>query len=288
MYKVFQYSFYPVAIFGLLGILFTLVPRVPDVYLLWVPVVILAPAILMIAILERFVPYRKDWNESRNDFGTDLIRTLVLLPFANKLCEFLLPFALYVPLSWIAQKMPGGLIESHFNIYWSFLFTLLLCEFCFYWLHKITHEWPSLWRLHEIHHAAERVYWANSGRFHFFDAVLGSIAYLLPLIVLGTSVKLAMIILVFAGVTGFLEHVNINFKAGYLNYIFNSAELHRWHHSEKEKESNNNFGRVLIVWDIVFGTFFWPNEREVKIAGVEGTKDPKGFLTQFLFPFRKK
>jgi len=115
--------------------------------------------------------------------------------------------------TWFTDHIEGGFIESNFSMFWAFVLTLLAGEFCYYWMHRITHRVPKLWNLHEVHHSAERVYWANSGRFHFFDAILRNFAYLLPLILLNTSEYLMEMILVFSRITGFLEHVNINFKA---------------------------------------------------------------------------
>jgi sterol desaturase/sphingolipid hydroxylase (fatty acid hydroxylase superfamily) len=40
------------------------------------------------------------------------------------------------------------------------------------------------------------------------------------------------------------------------------AELHRWHHSRKMSESNRNYGSNVIVWDLLFGTFYWPRDRK--------------------------
>jgi sterol desaturase/sphingolipid hydroxylase (fatty acid hydroxylase superfamily) len=40
------------------------------------------------------------------------------------------------------------------------------------------------------------------------------------------------------------------------------AELHRWHHSRTVWEANHNYGQNVIVWDLVFRTFFWPRDRE--------------------------
>ena len=287
MSKIIQYSFYPVMVFGLLAALLYVVPYVPKSQLPFLPVYVLIPSLLIMIGMERWMPFQKNWNENRNDFVTDLVQTFISLPAASQFSEFVLPFLLYIPGLMLFEPYGGGYIETQFSLFWSFIITLLLCEFCYYWMHRFTHKIPKFWRLHEVHHAAERVYWANSGRFHFFDAILGSAAYLLPMILLNTSDRIVIMVLIFSGITGFLEHVNINFRAGYMNYVFNSAELHRWHHSRSEQESNNNYGKVLIVWDLLFGTFFWPQERTISEVGVEGTEDPKGILKQLTFPFRK-
>ncbi len=66
------------------------------------------------------------------------------------------------------------------------------------------------------------------------------------------------------------------------------AELHRWHHSLKLAEANTNYGNNIIFWDIVFGTLFWPKNRDASEA--IGLSDlpafPRGYFGQLASPFR--
>ena len=57
------------------------------------------------------------------------------------------------------------------------------------------------------------------------------------------------------------------------------TELHRWHHSKLMHESNHNYGGNLIVWDILFGTRWLPNDRDPPEAiGMESLPGlPMGF-----------
>ena len=61
-------------------------------------------------------------------------------------------------------------------------------------------------------------------------------------------------------------------RYGPLNYIVGSAETHRWHHSRVPRESNANYGNTVIVWDLVFGTWFLPREREIAGSRAAGTR----------------
>ena len=64
------------------------------------------------------------------------------------------------------------------------------------------------------------------------------------------------------------------------------AELHRFHHSKIIGESNKNYGNNLIFWDIVFGTFFYPKEKEVNTIGLYNPAYPKDYLGQLKAPFQ--
>jgi sterol desaturase/sphingolipid hydroxylase (fatty acid hydroxylase superfamily) len=71
---------------------------------------------------------------------------------------------------------------------------------------------------------------------------------------------------------------------GILNYIFITPNVHRWHHSKKVEEGNNNFGENLAIFDILFGTYYHPKDRHVGPLGIkEGM--PKAFLSQLAAPF---
>jgi sterol desaturase/sphingolipid hydroxylase (fatty acid hydroxylase superfamily) len=77
-------------------------------------------------------------------------------------------------------------------------------------------------------------------------------------------------------------------RLGALNRIFSMAEPHRWHHSRSLLEANTNYGSNLTVWDVVFGTFFLPHDREPPTAiGIADLPDfPAGYLDQLAAPFR--
>ena len=71
---------------------------------------------------------------------------------------------------------------------------------------------------------------------------------------------------------GQLSHANIDTACGWLNYVFNTPEVHRYHHSRVPKEANTNYGQVLMVFDVLFGTFYLPSCAQDQ--GVKGLVPP--------------
>jgi sterol desaturase/sphingolipid hydroxylase (fatty acid hydroxylase superfamily) len=283
--KIFQYLFYPLVVLYAFFCPYLLLDIFIEENYFLIPLLALIPFILFSIFLENSIPFRKEWIKSKGDLITDLVQSFVTLPVGTKLGELVLPFLLYYPLLWISESKSLNILNglSQFGI---FFITLLACEFGYYWIHRCAHRNHYLWKLHAVHHGAKRVYWGNSGRFHLVDAFISSFGYFIPIILIGPSAEIIILIIVFSAITGFMEHVNINFKAGILNYFFNTAQLHRWHHSEKEKESNNNFGKVLIIWDLLFGTFYLPKAKTVGQVGIENEKVPTDFWGQFRYPFK--
>ena len=85
--------------------------------------------------------------------------------------------------------------------------------------------------------------------------------HVVPLTLMGVEESVLVGFTVWSLVHGFFQHANVDVRLGPLNYIFSMSELHRWHHSRELSESNRNYGSNVIVWDLVFGTFYWPADR---------------------------
>jgi sterol desaturase/sphingolipid hydroxylase (fatty acid hydroxylase superfamily) len=109
----------------------------------------------------------------------------------------------------------------------------------------------------------------------------------LPFLLLGVSETVLAMYFVFYSVNGFFQHCNIKLRLGFLNYLVSGPELHRWHHSKHTAESNHNYGNNLIVWDLVFGSWYLPRDRAVDELGLINRNYPMDFKSQMLTPFSK-
>ncbi len=50
------------------------------------------------------------------------------------------------------------------------------------------------------------------------------------------------------------------------------------------RESNHNYGNNLIVWDLLFGSWFLPRDRKVGDLGLINRAYPLGFFSQMITP----
>jgi sterol desaturase/sphingolipid hydroxylase (fatty acid hydroxylase superfamily) len=102
-------------------------------------------------------------------------------------------------------------------------------------------------------------------------------------ILIGLHVFTKMIIFILSSLFGYFVLGN------FMKYIFNSPEMHIWHHAEewpKDKPHGINFGLTLSIWDYLFKTASIPYDgREIKLGfpGVE--KFPKDFISQEKYGF---
>lgn len=171
---------------------------------------------------------------------------------------------------------------------------LLIYEFLQYWFHRISHEAKGnfgqfLWKIHAIHHLPERVYLLMHSVVHPLNTIIVMLISQLVFVGLGVNAETLLIINTIVTLQGLLSHFNVEIKAGWLNYVFIGTELHRFHHSNKLEEAQN-FGAVLSIWDIVFGSFYYKkNELPTELGVVDPEQYPgsKDIIQVLIFPFLK-
>ena len=249
----------------------------------WIPVSI---GLFTIILLENLLPFRKEWNPERNDWVVDvaymvlvqlLLVNLLKLIVAITIVRFVQSNEYFLTTVWPNQW--PDLLQA--------LLMLLTAEFFRYWLHRFSHAWNPLWRLHAVHHSPHKLYSMNVGRFHPLEKAIQFLFDSLPFILLGISENVLALYLLFYSVNGFFQHCNIKLKLGLLNYVISGPELHRWHHSIVVAESNNNYGNNLIVWDLTFGTWYLPEEARLDRLGLLNRNYPMDLWNQLKSPFIK-
>lgn len=239
-----------------------------------------------ITFLEIYYPQRKEWSANSNDVLNDSAYMVIVQIVLPRVLSFAWAITL---LSYLKTR------NMTFDSWWPYdwpvfvqaLLMILSADFLRYWLHRYSHEWPLLWRLHAVHHSPHKLYWVNVARFHPIEKALQYLFDALPFIVLGIAEEVLALYFVFYSINGFFQHCNIKLRLGVLNYIISGPELHRWHHSMVARESNQNYGNNLIVWDLLFGTWFLPRERQVNLLGLTNRNYPLPFISQLKTPFIK-
>jgi sterol desaturase/sphingolipid hydroxylase (fatty acid hydroxylase superfamily) len=189
--------------------------------------------------------------------------------------------------AWLDGRLGLGLWPTSWPWLLQLPLALVIAELPKYWLHRLQHETDILWRFHALHHSAPRLYFLNAARFHPVDIALDALVGIVTIVALGCPVEVVALFATASAVHGYFQHANLRIRIGWLNYFFSMAELHRWHHSQQMVEANHNYGQNVIVWDLVFGTFYWPDDREPPEAiGIPGLAAyPMTYLRQLASPF---
>ncbi|WP_422019984.1 sterol desaturase family protein [Pyruvatibacter mobilis] len=232
-------------------------------------------------LLERWMPYEKTWLENDGQTFANIAHTLL-----NKgMVQAAAAVTTLIIVVDVVEPEAGALWPTDWPQWAQIVLGLLIAEFGFYWAHRLAHEVPWLWPFHAVHHSVTRLWVINTGRFHFVDTAL-SVALSQPLLYLaGAPVEVFMWVGGITAFSGLLTHTNVVMRAGWLNYVFNTPELHRWHHSKVVEEGNTNYGEVLMVYDLLFGTWFLPDRRPPAGIGIS-EQMPTSFAGQLAHPFR--
>jgi sterol desaturase/sphingolipid hydroxylase (fatty acid hydroxylase superfamily) len=243
-------------------------------------------SLVWVAVLERLLPYRKEWNRSHGDLRADALYLVSTSAVIGVMRSLVAAFGVLVA-SWIGSRFGLAVWPHGWPLLAQLPLAWALVELFAYWPHRWLHSVPWLWRLHATHHSAERLYWLNATRAHPLEHVFRSCFGLLPLAVVGAGPELLVLSVLSDAVIGFFQHANVDLRLGPLNYVFSAAPVHRWHHSRVRAEADRNFGDSFIFWDLVFGTYYHPRGREVEAIGIDGLDGfPHGFLAQLASPFR--
>lgn len=249
---------------------------------MWILITVFFVSITIFHLLEPLAPVTRAYKAgvTRRGYLADCIAVAVNGPGLSALEK--------VAFTWLITRIPADTIpqlQAVFgaNPWWlQFLLFFLVNDFLRYWLHRWYHESNLLWRVHRVHHTVVEMDAMSVFRHHVLEAVIKNGLIFLPLRLLGVEASVIIAYSCFDVVKGFWHHANLRCRIGPLNYVLNSPELHWWHHETNPRGQYSNYGSVLSIWDVLFGTFYyrpgeWPEE--IGVTGMEHF--PDGYLGQF-------
>ena len=176
---------------------------------------------------------------------------------------------------WAALHAPWSRPEAVPDWAWLPL-DIVLLEFWIYWWHRANHEWPFLWRFHEVHHRDRHLDATTALRFHFGEVALSAgaralviVAFAIPL----TSVVLFEIAVIVATV---FHHANWRIPPALeraLARVIITPSRHWVHHHRVRADTDSTYGTIFSFWDRWFGTTTPTLRRPLMPLGVEGKEE---------------
>lgn len=240
----------------------------------------------MFAPLERILPHREDQRLFRVDWKEDLFYFLV-----SSMMVQVVTFLTFAPSNLILSQT-GNLAAIRAAIGGQPLILqvveiMVLTDFAQYWFHRVFHRVPFLWGFHAVHHSTRAMDWLAGARMHFIEIVLLRGVTAVPMLTFGFSPVALQIYIGIVYIYSSLLHANIRGDFDRIGHFVATPRFHHWHHALEAEGVDKNFAIHFPLLDRMFGTFHMPPGRWPEGYGVP-EQVPRGYVRQFLYPFRRK
>jgi len=243
--------------------------------------------------LELLFPWRKNQARIREDFWLDafymffnffIFSLIVYNAFSDVIVKGFNQF-----LAWFGIQNLVALEVGGWPLWLKFLTMFILRDFIQWNIHRLLHRVPFLWEFHKVHHSVQQMGFAAHLRYHFMETIVYRTLEYIPLALIGFGLTDFFVVHIFALAIGHLNHSNIYLPLGPLQYIFNSPQMHIWHHAEHLPKGSYgvNYGLSLSIWDYLYGTVYMPsNGRDEKLGFENIERFPRGFFSQIIEPLK--
>jgi sterol desaturase/sphingolipid hydroxylase (fatty acid hydroxylase superfamily) len=243
-------------------------------------------ALAVLILLEQLFHYRKAVSQKAlaiRDIASTAVNTLYTGTVASTV---FLPLVLFFPELIFGRSVFFASGDQLGPLWLQFILAMMLYSFLRYGIHRVQHIVPFLWELHSYHHSVTDLKASNTFVSHPLDFSLRNV---FPPVLLGIVGFDPAAILFGVGLlttASLMSHCGAGLNAGWLNQIFVTPEVHRWHHAAKVPEGHRhsvNYGVGLILWDRLFGTYYLPMKDGLpvqpdQLGHPDGVADERNYL----------
>lgn len=149
--------------------------------------------------------------------------------------------------------------------------TILIRSFAFYWLHRLSHRFDPLWRLHRVHHSDAAVDLSTSVRNHPGEWLLSLAMATAVALLFGAPAELILSVELLFAVANLVSHVDLVLPSRVeraLAMLFVTPGFHLVHHSRERARHDGHYGELLTIWDRLFGTLDPSGDRSGGAVGI--------------------
>jgi sterol desaturase/sphingolipid hydroxylase (fatty acid hydroxylase superfamily) len=245
------------------------------------PIILFVVVFGVLAILEtRFAGYKEKIPR--------LLRWpnhFLLIAFNTLLFRVMLPgFCLWAAMSAAGHRF--GLFNwVKVPITFGIIFTIIFLDWVFYYLHRVYHAVPWMWKIHRVHHTDLEVDISTGLRFHPIEIFITTMVEASVVYLLGAPVYGVFLFSLWLEVSTLFNHSNIFIPAvleKIIRWVVITPYMHRVHHSSNPTETNTNFGFNFSWWDRILMTYHKPLEPGKENLGLSIFKETKYLRIKFL------
>ena len=248
--------------------------------------------LLFLGIIEALGGLYFNDKRSRNDFSIELL-SLITLPT-------LIQPGIFLFVLWFMGVSFPNLEDLYLtsSLWWHIIAFLILDDMTQYWWHRFSHLNKKMWKLHRPHHVVEEmgvlVTYRNAVLYYAF---MPGIWFSAVLIYLGMGyvylfylpIKLIVILLAHSETKWdkFLYRYKIlSPLAWIIERTISTPSTHFAHHGLTAEDGvshpNGNYGNLLFIWDVIFGTAKITRKYPSKFGAWNQLKEP--WYVQLFFP----
>ena len=246
----------------------------------------LAVAALLVAC-EHWLPFDRRWRSAVQGSWTDFAYVII----ASLMDKTILLLSVTTVASLgraLAGRFGIAVWPSDWHLGVQVVMALVVADVGTYARHRLFHRSDFLWRFHRIHHSMTELYWIRSAYTHPVEQLFILCAIMLPISFLGAGDQVVAIVAFLFGLSGLLQHANVDARSSVLNYVFATPEVHRVHHAADER-ARSNFSAFFVLMDILCGTYRRPSRSADPVGvGLAGEAAfPTDLLSHLTMPFRR-
>jgi sterol desaturase/sphingolipid hydroxylase (fatty acid hydroxylase superfamily) len=181
--------------------------------------------------------------------------------------------------AWAKQEQNWGLFyQTQWPLWLEGLLVVVCMDFLIYLQHVAFHQFGYLWRLHQVHHTDTHLDTSTGIRFHPLEIGISLLYKGICIILLGASLEAVFVFEVLLNGFSLWSHANIDVRSKLdrvLRALWVTPNMHRIHHSVDPRETHQNFGFCLSIWDRVCKTYKSDFEVEGTDLGLPTHRDAK-------------
>lgn len=250
---------------------------------------VVAAAMVVLLLVERRIPLRAQ----NVPWLRELAINVAFSALAFGVSALLVRPALLHAMGWSERRGLGLVYLLELPPMVRGVLAFVLLDLTFYYWHRLNHQWPALWRFHNVHHCDPGLGVSTSFRFHFGEVALSTIFRVLQVIAIGAPLSAYGVYEAAFQLNTLFHHSNVRLPIRVerrLNRFLVTPRMHGIHHSQVRDETMSNYSVVLPWWDWLHRTLRLNVPQARIVIGVPGYAEPEDnrLWPLLTMPFRRQ
>jgi len=208
----------------------------------------------VVMLWEFFACKRKlNTNKSKRWFNN-----IALVALDTLIVRLLLPAGAVGIALWADESNFGLLHLVSLPVPVAIILSVIILDLVIYWQHRMFHQVPLLWRLHQVHHADCDIDVTTALRFHPIEILISMLIKFAAVLLIGAPALAVVFFEVVLNGMAMFNHGNIRLPKAWdalLRIVLVTPDMHRVHHSVLPHETNSNYGFNISLWDKLFSSY---------------------------------